>query len=73
MGGVLLQMGIIKYAYDVTGNMIVKEMPDGKQWHYEWSRAGHLKVTVRRSTPCATPGGVHGVLLRTVTQQQAWR
>ena len=40
----LLQSGAIKYAYDVAGNMIAKELPDGKKWRYEWSRAGHLKT-----------------------------
>jgi len=41
------QAGVTRYAYDPEGNLILKVLPDGTKWKYEWNAAGLLARVVR--------------------------
>jgi len=46
-GGQLLESNGTKYNYDEEGNLIIKILPDEKQWKYEWAGNGMLKAVIR--------------------------
>lgn len=46
-GGRLLESKGAKYFYDDEGNLIQKQLPDGKEWKYNWYGSGMLQKVIR--------------------------